>query len=306
MKRSIYLRSSDSKNRMHVCVWEPNQEPVAVLQIVHGMVEYIERYDEFAAFLNENRIAVIGADMLGHGKTASCREDLGFFAETNGKTYIMKDTHRVSLYAKMLWPGKPFFILGHSMGSFMVRRYITKWGSEANGAIIMGTGDIPLAAASFGKILSYLYTVLVGARCRSKVLEFLVLGMNQLKYRLAGKGSWLSRSVTNSQKYENDPLCGFNFTASAYHTLFTLLCELANREDNESIPKDLSLLFVSGSDDPLGGPVKGVLNVYNSLAGLGMQDLDLKLYKDDRHEILNEDDRETVFNDILFWITKRQ
>ena len=305
MKKSIYLRSSNGKTNLHVNIWTPETAPRAVLQLVHGMVEHIERYDEFARFLCDNGIAVVGADMLGHGKSVNDPDDYGFFAETNGKTYLLNDMHKVNAYAKKLFPGLPTFMLGHSMGSFMVRRYITKWGFELDGVIITGTGNMPAAAVKFRKFLAWADVTLRGARHRSKALAFLATGMNNLKFKLSGKGSWLSKNTESVQAYLDDPKCGFMFTASAMHTLFSLIEDLADRKDFDQIPKGLPIFVASGADDPLGNNAKGVLAVYNQFIRLGIRDVNVNIYPGDRHEILNETDRDVVYSDMLFWLNER-
>lgn len=305
MKRSVYLLSSDGKTNLHINVWAPEGEPRAVLQIAHGMEEHIERYGEFARFLNENGIAVVGNDMIGHGRSVNSPEDYGFFAETNGKTYLLNDIRKVGAYARKLFPGRPLFLMGFSMGSFLVRRYITKWGDSVDGAIIAGTGYFPENTANFGKFLAWAKVVTCGARSHSHLLDFLSIGMNAVRFKLKGGGSWLSKNTDSVKAYKEDPKCGFSFTSSAMHTLYSVIEDLGAKKDFGNIPKRLPILLASGLDDPLGGGGKGVLAVYNQFVRLGMRDLNVQLYPNDRHEILNETDRDVVFNDILYWMNER-
>ena len=172
----LKIPSSDGRSILHVMHWRPVGQPRAVLQIAHGMTEHVGRYGEFAAALAEQGIAVIGHDHLGHGKTAGCEEKLGFFAEKNGAIFLVQDIHRVHVRAVKLYPEIPKFILGHSMGSFLVRRYLTKYGWEEDGAILMGTGDYP-AGVLLLALAAVNGTALVrGDRCRSRLLHHLVLG----------------------------------------------------------------------------------------------------------------------------------
>ena len=305
MKRSVYLLSSDGKTNLHVNIWTPKTAPRAVLQIVHGMEEHMGRYDEFARFLNDHGIAVIGNDMIGHGKSVNSPEDYGFFAETNGKTYLLNDIRKVNAYAKKQFPGLPVFLMGNSMGSFLVRRYITKWGKDINGALILATGYFSGDAARFGKFLAYTRILFFGARSKGWLLNMITTGLNTWKFKLQGKGSWLSKNQENIDAYKNDPACGFSFTASAIHTLFTVIEELGDKKDFGNIPKDLPILMASGLEDPLGGNGRDVLKVYNQFVKLGIRDLNIQLYPNDRHEILNETDRDVVMNDILYWMEER-
>ena len=148
------IASTDSKNNLNVIIWETEKEPIGVLQIVHGMAEYIDRYDNFAKYMTEQGFNVIGHDHLGHGHSVSDERDYGFFAEENGDKIIIEDMHSVTQYAREKWEELPNFILGHSMGSFCLRQYLTKYSNDVFGAIIMGTGWIPSAAALLGKTLA--------------------------------------------------------------------------------------------------------------------------------------------------------
>ncbi len=303
MKETFYLNSSDKKNDLHCILWKPEGEVSAVLQIIHGMKEYIDRYDGLAGFLNDNGIAVIGCDHLGHGQTVPDQESLGFFAEKGGKGYLLQDQHLVSEKAGELFPKAPLFVLGHSMGSFILRRYITIWGGEIDGAIIMGTGTEPFIKCSMGKFLTYILMKIKGPKYRSKFIFSLADG----NYSKAFEGgvTWLSKNEENVKKYMADPFCTYQFTLGAYHTLFSLMEDMALRKNDRRIPKDLPVLFLSGMDDIVGAYTKGVLKAYNEYVSLGLLDVNVKFYSGDRHEILNEDDRDVVYRDVQAFIADR-
>jgi len=303
MREDFKLQSNDGKNLLSVYVWNPEGKPKAVLQLCHGMVEYLERYDEFAQFLCSKGIAVIGHDQLGHGYTAANKEDLGYFAEKKGKGLLLTDLHLITEAAKKKWPGTPVFMLGHSMGSFELRRYITIWGNELSGAIIMGTGSQPLSAALFGKFIAFLIWHFKGSRYRSRFIYNIANGAYDKQFK--NNGSWLSKNEDSVKAYKSDEKCGFIFTVSAYHTLFSLLEDLALKKNNNRIPKKLPILFVSGMNDPVGNYTKGVLTAYNELVAQNLKDIDIKFYKDDRHELLQELDRNDVFDDLYHFIEKR-
>ncbi len=305
MKSVFCIRSTDGSTKLYGYRWEPEGQPKAVLQIIHGMVEHIDRYDDFADYLCGHGIAVYGIDLPGHGMSAETTDDLGYFTEKDGKGMLLTDTHNVTRLIRKEHPGAPVFLLGHSMGSFIARRYLTIWGGELAGAVIMGTGSQPLGAALLGKAIAYTCMRLFGPRYRSKLLYMMTIGLSNLQFKLSGKGSWLSKNLDNVAAYELDPRCGFVFTAEAYHTLFSLLEDLARRKNNSRIPKDLPVIFTSGMEDPVGGNMAGVLSAYNEYVRLGIRDLDVRFYQGDRHEILNELDREDVYGDILDWIEDR-
>ncbi len=306
MRQEFYFPSADGENRIHGYWWRPDGQVKAVLQMVHGMTEHIGRYDRFANYLTHYGFAVIGHDHLGHGESVQSPEDYGFFAQKNGKVALLKDMHHVTRKARDQYPDVPLFILGHSMGSFFLRRYITLWGDEIDGAIIMGTGHVPLSLARFGKGLCALMQKKKGPKHRSRILHRITLGSYQAKFGKNPKrpGSWLTRDNEIAREYAKDEKSGFVFTTSAYGDFFSLMIDLAKEKDANRIPKDLPLILVSGMDDPVGGFAKGVLEVYNHLVSLGMEDVDIRLYKEDRHEILNELDRDEVYGDLCAWMVE--
>ena len=302
-KEHFFLPSGDGKTKLHGIVWEPDGGEIrAVLQLVHGMAEHIERYHEFAAYLTSNGIAVIGHDHLGHGQSMTDKKELGFFAEKDGHRITLEDIYRVTCFGKERFDGKPWFVLGHSMGSFMVRRYLTDHSDELSGAIVMGTGQIPAALASAGKMVAGLIKAVKGDHYRSGLLLGLSTGgYNKVFEPARTSADWLSRNEENCDRYVADELCGFTFTTAAYRDFFTVLGELAAGKGYDRIRRDLPILLNAGEKDPVGG-AKAVPKVYDQYKTMGMKDVTLKLYPEDRHEILNELDREKVYEDILTWM----
>ncbi len=304
-KEHFTLKSHDGLTDLHVILWTPDQEVRAVLQLVHGMAEYIDRYHDFAAFLTGYGFAVIGHDHLGHGSSVTSQDKLGFFAESNGDVIVVDDMHLITEEAMKSFPGVPVFILGHSMGSFMVRKYLTRFSEPLQGAIIMGTGYIPKALASAGQTAAKLTTSMRGGMFRSKMLTGMALGQNNKPFAPNRTDvDWLSRNDENVDRYVADPLCGFMFTSSAYKDFFTVLKQLAKKQDFDKIKKDLPILITSGELDPVGGS-EACRKVEAELKETGLHDVTLKLYPGDRHEILNELDRDQVYQDILSWLEKK-
>ncbi len=304
-KETFFLDSNDKKNRLHGFFWLPDEEPRAVVQLTHGMSEYINRYDPFARFLAENGFAVVGHDHLGHGETAKSEADLGFFTDRDGDRIVIDDIHLITLEAKKRFPGKKIILLGHSMGSFMTRRYLAVYSKDLDGAVIMGTGNIPGALAGVGKFCAKVSVRFRGGRYRSKFLTALALGSNNKPFKPNRTPvDWLSRNNDNVDRYVKDPLCGFFFTSAAYRDFFTVLGKLAKKEGFDTIRRDIPLLIISGELDPVGGK-KACTAVKAQYDQLGFTDVTLKLYPEDRHEILNETDRDQVFSDILQWIVDK-
>ncbi|MBR4768882.1 MAG: lysophospholipase [Lachnospiraceae bacterium] len=302
MREEIFLQSTDGETKLHGFVWKPDGEVKCVLQLVHGMVEYIARYDAFAEYLSENGIAVIGHDHLGHGQSVTGEDKLGYFAHEDGAGKLIEDMRLVTEEGKKRYPDVPHFILGHSMGSFLVRRYLSLYSEDVNGAIIMGTGFIPAPIAFVGKTVAKIDRKFKGEFHRSKTLTALALGSNNKPFEPARTPvDWLSRNEENVDRYMADPLCGYLFTTSAFVDFFTFIGEDAKKKNVEAIRKDLPILITSGELDPVGGK-KACESLYGQYLKAGLKNVRLKLYPEDRHEILNEVDRKTVYKDLKAWL----
>lgn len=299
------IASTDSKNNLNVIIWETEKEPIGVLQIVHGMAEYIDRYDNFAKYMTEQGFNVIGHDHLGHGHSVSDEHDYGFFAEENGDKIIIEDMHSVTQYAREKWEELPNFILGHSMGSFCLRQYLTKYSNDVFGAIIMGTGWIPSTAALLGKTIATNTCKSKGSHTVNPLLIKLTLEPYNKPFAPARTNcDWLSRDEKQVDLYVNDKLCGFDFTAGAYKDFFTVLEKIAKNRQLIGMRKSLPILITSGSVDPVGGK-KACEKLNAQYKRCGINDVTLKLWENDRHEILNELDKSDVYRYIYNWLKSR-
>lgn len=309
-KEDIFFDSRDGKTRIHGVIWKPDcmtgehpRNPRCVLQIVHGMEEYVERYDEFARYMNEHDICVIGEDHLGHGQSVKEKKDLGYFCPGDAATVVVRDAHRLKKIVQEQLPDVPFLILGHSMGSFIVRNYICRYGTGISGAIIAGTGSKSRIVLGAGKVTTRVMALFKGWHYKSALVQ--KMAFNGYGRRLKNSQStngWLCANAETVKRYDADPLCGFGFTLNGFHTLFTLISRCQSPLYLKRIPKRLPLLFVAGEEDPVGNYGKGVRRAYESYRLRGMANLEMKLYKNDRHEILNEADRKNVSGDIYRWI----
>ena len=299
------IASTDSKNNLNVIIWETEKEPIGVLQIVHGMAEYIDRYDNFAKYMTEQGFNVIGHDHLGHGHSVSDERDYGFFAEENGDKIIIEDMHSVTQYVREKWEELPNFILGHSMGSFCLRQYLTKYSNDVFGAIIMGTGWIPSAAALLGKTIATNTCKSKGSHTVNPLLIKLTLEPYNKPFAPARTNcDWLSRDEKQVDLYVNDKLCGFDFTAGAYKDFFTILEKIAKNRQLIGMRKSLPILITLGSVDPVGGK-KACEKLNAQYKRCGIDDVTLKLWENDRHEILNELDKSDVYRYIYNWLKSK-
>ncbi len=306
MKNEFYYASSDGTNQIHAIEWIPEGNVKAVLQMCHGMAEYIDRYHEFATFLAEQGYYVVGHDHLGHGKSVTDLEKLGYFHETRGNEYVVADIHQLRVMSAQKYPEVPYFIMGHSMGSFLVRQYMGLYGEGLAGAIIMGTGDQPDIILDAGKMICKVIGTLRGWEYRSKLVDGMAAGGYDKYFKgETGTSGWLSRNPENGEKYKADPLCGYMFTVNGYYHMFSGMKKMNLQEKSGKIPVELPVFFVAGAEDPVGNFGKSVTHVYKRYQDSGMQDVALKLYENDRHEVLNEYDKQQVYNDILLWLDKR-
>lgn len=311
-REDLFFDSRDGKTRVHGVIWKPDcmtgdhpRNPRCVLQIVHGMEEYAARYDEFARYMNRYDICVIGEDHLGHGQSVKTADDLGYFCKEDPATVVVRDVHRLKKIVQEQLPDVPFILLGHSMGSFIVRNYICRYGTGIAGAILMGTGSQPAVSLGAGKILTSAIALFKGWHYKSSLIRNIAFGGYGKRIpNPQGGYDWISANAENVKRYEEDPLCGFGFTLNGYHTLFTFISRCQSKAYKKQIPQKLPLLLTAGAQDPVGAYGAGVRKAYESYKAQGIRDVEIRLYENDRHEILNENDKDVVSKDIYDWIDR--
>ena len=300
--RRIRFTSNDGKTRVAGYIFEPMCAPRAMIQISHGMCEYIMRYEHLANELCARGYLVCGHDHLGHGNTAPDDEHLGFTVHGGGADLMVRDLYRMTKLMKHRYGDLPVVLLGHSMGSFIARRYISVYGKELRAAIISGTAG-PESPTEMGKLLAKVIMVFKGEKYRSELLKKLSTGSYNKKFKDEDcPESWLSRDGELRVKYANDRFCSYTFTARGYHDLFELLGSVSGDDWAATVPTDLPILIVSGDNDPVGNFGKGVEKVYEALEGAGVADVTMRLYYGGRHEMFNETNKEDVINDTLEWL----
>ena len=301
--KDFYFNSSTGKNKIHARMCVPDAEPRAIVQIIHGIAEYIDRYDEFMSFLADNGIIAVGTDHLGHGKSIESEEQTGFFAYDNGWDYVVRDEEVLRLAMHENYPELPIIVFGHSMGSFMARTLLIRYPDAFNAAIISGTGNQGAALVNGGLIMGNLVTGLKGAHHYSKFLNNLAFGSyNKIYDNPKTEYDWLSRDEANVQKYIDDPLCGFIPSCSLFRDMMTGVKFITNKKNLTAMNKDMPVYFISGDMDPVGECGKGVQKAYNNFLEAGMKDVSIKLYPGGRHEMLNEINKDEVYTDILAWL----
>jgi len=305
-KEILTLPSNDEKTSLSVKCYTPASGEIrAVLQVSHGMTDYVERYEGLASYLAERGVALVGNDHLGHGDTVINPADFGFFASEGGKELLVDDLYTVNRYIRERF-GVPTLLLGHSMGSFIARLYAVKYPDSVEGLIIHGTaGKNP--ALPFGKALVSLLKLFFGERHRSRFVRSLADGgYNKGFDKSEGEGAWLTRDPEMVADRIGNPKNDFIFTLSGYGDLFALLTECNSSAWYSSFPKKLPTLVMSGECDPVGGFGKGVREVHSGLLAAGA-DVSLKLYAGARHELFNETEetRLQAFADITDFVLRR-
>lgn len=302
---TLYVPSTLKDHLIHTIIWKV-ESPRAVIHISHGMAEHIARYDEFARYMNEHGIAVVGGSHLGHGLTAKSENELGYIADRNGWDHMVRDVHEVRKAAQAIYPNVPYILLGHSMGSFIARTYLTKPYAEGlAGAIISGTANQPAIIVGAGKLIDNFVKLFKGRHHRSKLLNSMSFGSYNRSFKPnRTEYDWLSRNEESVDKYVADPLCGFCFTAGAFGDLFDGLKYIGKKRNLRRINKSLPCLFIAGYMDPVGNNGKGVAQVADNFRKAGIKDVEMKLYPDARHEVLNEVNRLEVYGDLLNFVSR--
>ena len=299
----ITYPSKDGKNTVYACLYTPKHCTArGIVQIVHGMVDHIERYEQLADFLTGEGYIVAGNNHLGHAKTAPTEEELGYFGDESAVDFLVSDIHTLNRYLRDTFPALPLVIFGHSMGSFLTRLYIEKHPNSIKGAIIHGTSG-PLRVVSAGKLLASLIIKARGRRHRSELLARIAfMGYNSHFDKSEGDFAWLSRDAEAIKPRDSDPYAKFLFTVSAYKDLFSMLERCNKKSWFENYPAALPTLVVSGDEDPVGQYGKGPKIVYKKLLVAGAKGVSLKIYSGARHELFLETNRQEVFSDLLVWL----
>ena len=299
--KKFKLLSSDKIHHLNAVAYIPKGEIKGIFHLVHGMTEYIERYDELMRCIAQNGFICCGYDNLGHGKTANNDSELGFIADKKGYEFLVADVKVFADFMKKEYGSDSYILMGHSMGSFIARLAAVQYESDFSRLIICGTGG-PNPLSGAGLALSRALMLFKGTKGYSYFLEDLVFGAYNKRFTGTTKYEWLTKDRKIIEKYMNDKYCTFHFTISAMHDLVKLNSLCNKSKWFKKLSNDLPILILSGSDDPVGNYGRGVDTVYKKLMKYGKSDVKLRLYKECRHEIHNDDCREEMTEDILKFI----
>ena len=298
--------SADGKTPIHAVEWLPEGQARAVLQISHGVSEYILRYEPFAEYLTARGFAVAGHDHLGHGQSVAEGSARLYFGPRGSWNWVVDDIDQRRNLAKAKFPQVPYFLMGHSMGSFLARTYLIRYPGAVDAAVIMGTGQMSPAIIAGGKAVAAEEAHRVGEDQTSSLVDKLAFGAYNKRFAPNRTGfDWLSLNQDNVDRYMADPLCGGNATIGLFREMLGGLSFIAKPENLKRMNLNIPVLFISGEMDPVGDCGKGVKRAFESFRKAGVRDVSLKLYPELRHEILNETCRETVYEDIYQWLAAK-
>ena len=302
--REITFPSSTGLGDIFVREWLID-EPKAIIQMVHGMAEHGERYAEMAEYFNTQGFSFVIDDHMGHGRSIpeAKEENQGYFGEEDGDVHLVEDEATLTDMLKDEFPEVPIILFGHSMGSFIARRYTAFFADKLAGAVFCGTaGSNP--ALKIGYALAKRERKKKGSHHKSTLINNMAFGSYNKKTEKRTDFDWLTKDEEIVDKYIADPLCGFLFTVAGYMDLFKLLMFVNAQDWYQKVPNDLPILVCAGHEDPVGAYGKGPKEVYAKLRASGLYKTDMNLYQTDRHEIHNETDRQQVLEDLVKFFNK--
>lgn len=306
IKNEYTFPSHDGLTPIHVIEWLPDGEVRAVLQIAHGIAEYAARYEAFAASLAAQGFAVVANDHIGHGQSMAPGAEPLYFGPKGSWNTVVDDIYELRSLTGRKFPGVPYALLGHSMGSFLARTYLIRYPGTVDAAIIMGTGQQSAALCAGGKLVAAVEARKVGEEHPSPVVDKLAFGAyNKLFAPNRTAFDWLSADEENVDRYVADPLCGGSASIGLFREMLSGISFISSSENLKKMNANTPILFVSGAMDPVGDCGKGVKLAYESFRKSGVRDVTMKLYPEARHEILNDFCREEVFRDLADWLSRR-
>ena len=300
--RTDFYYDSCGIGQIHGCCWTPEGEPRAVLQIIHGIAEYVERYDDFANYLNSLGYLVVAEDHMGHGKSIGTEGTQGYF--NGGWMAAMEDSYRLLTETRQKYPQLPYVLFGHSMGSFLARTLLEVHpDSGIAAAVICGTGWQPALLLRSGLLMCKLICKKDGEKNPSPTLQNLVFGSyNQRVEHPRTPFDWLNRDKRAVDAYMADPLCGFVASGGLLRDMLGGIAFIQKKENLEKMNRELPVFFIAGGDDPVGNYGKGVRQAAAAFEKAGMKHVSVRVYPLCRHEILNEINKQEIYEDIARWL----
>ena len=302
-----FIPSSDGKTLVHVDQWTPvGRKIVGVVQIAHGVAEYAKRYEPFAKYLCDNGFVVVANDHLGHGQSVVGDGPMVYFGEEDGWQHVVDDMEELRRRTAKVFGDKPYFMFGHSMGSFLARTHLIRYPGAVDGCILCGTGHMSAMVVAGGKLLADKEIKRLGRKAFSVKVDQLAFGSSNKAFAPNRTAfDWLSANEENVDAYVNDPLCGGKTTLGLFRDMLDGIGFITKQSNINQMDKEVPVYFIAGDQDPVGGMGKGVQKAHDCFKKAGVRDLSIKLYHGLRHEILNETGKKYVYRDVLDWLEAR-
>ena len=299
--------SADGTTTLYGRTWAPEHgAPRAVLQLVHGIAEHIGRYDRFARFMSDHGYLVCAEDHLGHGNTPENAEDLGYTADKDGWVKMTDNVRALHERIAPQYPGIPYFILGHSMGSCLTRSYLIRYPGTVDACALLGTGQQSESVLKAGLAACRLEQIRLGKRGRSKLLQSLCFGAYNSQFKPnRTESDWVCSVDEVVDAYIADPFCQVMPTVTLMRDMLTGIRFNQQAENLAKMDKTTPVFFLSGDQDPVGSNGKGVRAAYQSFLDAGCGHVRLKLYPGGRHEMLNEHNWQDVYDELLSWFDQQ-
>ena len=307
MKKSeFFYPSADGRTEIHAVEWTPDTEPVAVLQIAHGVTEYILRYEEFAEYLTGKGFVVVGNDHLGHGRSIAEGAKPMYFGPKGSWKWVVKDIATLKNMTKEKYPNLPYCMLGFSLGSFVLRTYLIDYPGNLDGAILMGTGQMAPIAIKIGRFMANKEAKKAGEENSTETIHQLTFGTyNKIFAPNRTEYDWLCADKEALDEYIKDPQKGGDFSAGLFRELLDGMLYSSNVQNIKKMDKDLPVLLISGDMDPVGDCGKGVKATENALKKAGVKDISVKMYPGLRHDILHEKGKDQIYVDVYIWLNEK-
>ena len=305
-KNEFYYLSADGKTQIHAVEWIPDEKPKAILQIAHGFTEYILRYEQFAEYLVKKGIMVVGNDHLGHGKSIAKDSEPMYFGPTGSWKWAVEDMYTCTKMIKEKYPEIPYYMLGFSLGSFLLRTYLIEYPGIADAAIIMGTGETPPVQIALAKFIANKEAKKVGENHTSPMIKKLTFDTyNKFFAPNRTDYDWLCSDNEGLDEYIADQMRGGNLSAGLFREMLSGMKFTSEIKNLKKMNLNTTILFISGDEEPVGEKGKGVIKAYHKFQDIGMKDVEIKLYPKLRHDILHEKCKKEIYEYVYNWIEKK-
>lgn len=294
------IKSEKDDLNLSVSIIEPKGEAKGIVQISHGMAEHKERYYDFMKYLSENGYICVIHDHRGHGASVKDKKDLGYFYSEN-IDFIVDDLYKITKYIKNKYPNLKVTLFSHSMGTLVARNYLKKYDDEINKIILCGP-PTKNSLSTVGIIIAEILNLFYKKNTPNKILNNMTFGNYNKKEKL--ENGWISENIENVKNYNEDKLCGYIFTTNGFINLYKLMKKAFDKKDWKLKNKELKSYVIAGENDPVIQNKIKFEKLVKFLKEIGYRNVKAKLYKNMKHEILNEKDNKKVYEDILNFINE--